>query len=348
MSEELWSGVDRLLDRAPSTGDILAHGVQLLAADRLRRLDQPVPDILALRELVAIEKAATAPVILRAARDAFDGRLLVLKGPEIAARYPAAHLRPSRDLDLLADDAEAAQRALIAAGFRSTGPYEDAYYDGLHHLRPLELPGHPVPHIEIHRRPGWLDWEEPPPAAELFALAEPSATGIEGLLALPSWAHSVLVAAHSWAERPLRRLLDLIDVAAVLGSTRPEAGAVASAWSVPRLWTTTMGAIDALLYDGPTPWSLRLWARDLPAARGRTVFEDHLRRWLAPFWALPPHRATVQFALALAQDVTPAPNETWRSKYGRAGKAIRHARQSHSEHAQMLGPEGVKPRLKRR
>ena len=44
-----------------------------------------------------------------------------MKGPEVAAHYPVPSDRPFGDLDLLVEDPEAAQRALIAAGFVEFG-----------------------------------------------------------------------------------------------------------------------------------------------------------------------------------------------------------------------------------
>src|SRR4051794_4023211 len=140
MGREPWPGLYRLLDRQHSLADLRAQGLHLLAADRWRSQKRPIPGDLALQELAAAQKAAGARAVLRDIRAAYDGRLLVLKGPEVAALYPSPELRPSFDLDLIADDAEKAQRSLVAAGFIPMGEFEDAYYVGLHHLRPLQHP----------------------------------------------------------------------------------------------------------------------------------------------------------------------------------------------------------------
>ena len=47
--------------------------------------------------------------------------LILMKGPEAAARYPDPALRPFCDLDFLVDDPAAAHRALMAAGFVEVG-----------------------------------------------------------------------------------------------------------------------------------------------------------------------------------------------------------------------------------
>lgn len=348
LGEGLWAGVDRLVDRADSLVDLRAHALHLLAADRWRRTGRTVPHALAIEELVAAHKTAAAAAILRSARAAYHGQMVLLKGPEVAALYPSPVLRPSGDLDILVEDAEQAQRALTAAGFVPIGPFDESYYEGLQHLRPLQHPEHPVLRVELHRRPNWVDWSEPPDTAELLETAGPGAAGIPGVLALPAPLHAVAIAVHSWGVRPLRRLLDLIDVAAVSEGCRDEAYAQARAWRLPHLWRTTRDAIDALVFGAPEPLSLRLWARDLADARARTVFEDHVRRWLGPFWALPPHRAVGAAVVAVARDATPAPTETWGSKLGRTREAVLHPRRAQAEHARRLGPEGVKPRLKRR
>lgn len=348
MRGDLWSGVDRLIDRADSLGDLRAHAIHLLAAERWRRSGRTVPDALAIEELVAEQKVTAATAILRSARASYDGRMVLLKGPEVAALYPARGLRPSVDLDILCEDADRAQRALLGAGFVATGPFHESYYDGLHHLKPLRHPDHFMPKVELHRRPNWVDWCDPPATAELLAAACPGAAGVPGVLGLPAAQHAVVMAAHSWGERPLRRLLDLIDVAVASAGHREDASAQARAWRLPRLWGTTAAAIDALLFGAPEPLALRLWARDLADVRDRTVFEDHLRRWLSPFWALRPHRAVAAAAVAMSRELTPAPTETWASKLNRARQAALHPGRARAEHARRLGVEGVKPRLKRR
>ena len=307
-----------------------------------------VPRALGVEELIAIQRAAAGVEVLRAAREAYQGAIVMLKGPEVASRYPAAALRPSTDLDILVGDADQAQRALLAAGFVAVGPFDDAYYEGLHHTRPLCLPAHPSPIVEIHRRPNWVDWVEPPRTAELLSLAVPGATGVPDVLALPPAHHSLVVAAHSWGERPFHRILDLVDVAALLSeSGRTDVAKIASRWQLHRMWNTTLAATQALFFEEPTPLSLRTWARDLQAVRGRTVVEDHIRRWVSPFWARPAHRAIVAALIAVSRDVTPAPSETWGNKFNRVREAALHPGRSTAEQERVLGPEGVRPRFKR-
>ena len=144
-----------------------------------------------------------------------------MKGPEVGARYPDPALRPCKDLDLLVENPIGVQRALRAAGFVPTGTPH--LYEGIHHLRPLYLPGLPVT-IEVHARPKWPDHMTAPPAAELIEAAVPSTLGVPGLLTLPVAHHAVVLAAHAWAHDPLACAGRLIDVAADGARGRPGRG----------------------------------------------------------------------------------------------------------------------------
>ena len=55
---------------------------------------------------------------------------------------------------------------------------------------------------------------------ELLAAASPRDGGPAGILVLPPEHHLLLLAAHSWAHEPLRRLRDIVDMALVAGSGR--------------------------------------------------------------------------------------------------------------------------------
>src|SRR4051812_20518114 len=139
----LWAAVDRLVDRAPRVEDLRAHRLHLLAARRLAILGEPLPDGLAEDRRAQVTKSLIAPLLLAAVREACDGEIVVLKGPEIAARYPDPATRPFNDLDLLVEDAAQVHRALKAAGFYEIG--NPRLYENIHHLRPLLLPDLPIP-----------------------------------------------------------------------------------------------------------------------------------------------------------------------------------------------------------
>ena len=153
MSEALWRVTDELVDRAPSARALRAHGLHLLAGARLRALGRPVPEEILDAEWRAAIATLAVPALLERARAAYDGQLMVMKGPEVALRYPDPGLRAYRDIDLLADDAEAAERALLAAGFRAMGTAE--VDDVGYHVCPLVWPGLPLC-IELHRWPHWV------------------------------------------------------------------------------------------------------------------------------------------------------------------------------------------------
>ena len=344
---ELWRGVDRLIDRGSSLADLRSHGLHLLAARSLRGRGIPVPDQLAREESAAGRRELAASVVLTRIRSSYDGRMLLMKGPEVAARYPPG-CRPFGDLDILAEDPELAQRTLVEAGFEQIG-FDDPYYDGLHHLRPLRFPEAPSPIVEIHRRPNWVEWVDPPPNRELFAAAVPSVCEVAGFLALAPPHQALALAAHSWIEMPLRRILDLVDIVAVAppGPARREARALASRWGLERIWDTTVAAADSLIFEAPTPLALRVWARNLHQVRDRTVLENHIRRWLSGFWALPPAGAAKAGLVAVARDLRPAPTEPWTSKMRRAREAARNPSRPAADHALRLGREAKRPRFKR-
>jgi hypothetical protein len=323
---DVWDSVTRLVDRAPSAAALRSHRLELLAARRWRALGRAVP-----RDFVEHERAAalsliTAPLVLERVRAACDAPMILFKGLEIAARYPDPALRGFGDVDLLAPDPAPVQEALLRAGFRPVG--EPGRYVGIHHLQPLRWPGLAVS-VEVHSHPKWLDGRPPPPVAQLLASAVASDVAT-GFLALPPAQHAVLVAVHSWAHDPLACIRDLVDVAVVGASADAgEADAFARAWDIEGLWTATTGAVGALLGEGRRPFALRSWARNLESVRERTVFENHLRRWLSDFSVLPTGAALRRLPATLAGELRPHQGESRRAKLVRSANAIRNAFQPH-------------------
>jgi len=328
--EEIWAAVDRLVDRAPRTGDLVRHRLEVFAARRFRQTGRPVPP-----ELNAVERHAAittlaVPAFLERIRAAYDGPLLVLKGPEIAARYPDPVLRPFGDVDLLAEDAEAAHAVLLQAGFREVGDPE--LYRDIHHLRPLRWGQLPVD-VELHTRPKWIEPLAPPTAADLFADVVPAQVGVEGFLALSPARHAVLAAVHSWAHEPLRVLREVLDVALLAAEAPPgEAAAAASEWGVERLFATTIAAAERVLDGGRRPLALRVWAQNLERVRERTVLENHLQRCLSDLWAVPAPLALRRMPSTFVRELTPGAKEGWRRKLARSTLAVRHAARRRSEH----------------
>jgi hypothetical protein len=282
----LWSRLGELVDRAPSVIDLLDHRLGAVAARHGRAQGRPLPPAILEEERHAASAALAAPVLLSRVTRACDGAVVLLKGPEVAERYPEPTMRPCHDLDLLVEDSAAVFAALRAAGcvvLPSTGPAPQ-------HEQPLAFPDLPLT-IELHSAPKWPAWAGPPPVPELFGDAVPSRVGGDVLAPRPAH-HAVLLAMHSWAHRPLARILDLADVSVMLNEAgRAEAGAVARRWGVEGIWGATTRALDALFDGTAEPWTLRTWARNTPRARRPTRGQLLLGRCLSPFAALPPLEA---------------------------------------------------------
>ena len=204
VGDAVWERVERMVCATRCVDALRHHGAQLIAARAWRKRGYSVPDELHTEERIATIRALAVPVLLKRIRGAYDGTLILMKGPEVAARYPDPAMRPFLDLDFLVDDPPAAHRALMASGFLEVG--EPDRYEGAHHLRPLAWPELPLV-IELHREPNRPVWLAAPDPDELLELTRPSATGVAGLSAPVPAAHAVLLAAHGWAHEPLRRLL---------------------------------------------------------------------------------------------------------------------------------------------
>ena len=325
-----------VIERSPSLIDLRAHRLHLLAAQRFRALGQPVPEEFAADERLAAAVTLAAEITLERARAAYDGTLVLMKGLEVAGRYPSPTLRPFRDLDVIVDRPEQAQKALKAAGFVAVGMDDHAYEDQ-HHLRPLRLPELPVL-LEVHRRPVWISWSSPPSTAELLSGAVGSVTGIPGVLALSPAHHALVLAAHSWEGTPLRRILDLVDVTVVAREADPsELWDAARRWRMDGVWRTMSAAADAVLFGAPAlPWHVRLWAGQAQVARDRSMVRDHAARLLSTFSVLPPSEALGVAGEALVRTFSPAEGETWRIKAARTRRALRHAFERVSVHNETL------------
>jgi putative nucleotidyltransferase-like protein len=333
MAEGPWGAVAALIDRAPRIEDLRYHGLQLLAAQR-RRLEGRANEPLLLHdEQLAAAVTLTVPRVLERVREAYDGKILLMKGPELARLYPEPRLRPYGDVDLLVDDAKRAQRALLAAGFRPVG--DPSLFLDIHHLRPLVAPGLSLA-LEVHDRPKWPERCAPPETAELLARGVPATFGA-GILALPPAEHALLVAAHAWAHGPLTRLSHLLDAELLALRSEPtELGLLARRWGIDRIWRATASAAAALFHDEPAPWPLRTWARGLPAVREPTVLEWHLEACLAPFAAHPPRKAIHSAANGAFGVARRQPDESWRDKLARSVHALNSPAASLSEHRRAL------------
>jgi len=345
-SPSLWTRVDELIDAAPGLAALRAHRLQLLAGRRWRATGREIPADLRSEEQLAAIRDAIAPELLARVRAATEQPVVLLKGPEIARRYPGQALRHFIDLDLLARDADRLQAELLAAGFEKAedpawafrlGGDVDLFADK-HHCHPLRWAGWPL-RLEIHRRPSWPAWLPEPPVDELLELAEE--TDADGMLTLPPGPHALVLAAHLWVSNPFARLRDVLDIALLLQEVdRADVDDLARTWGVGRLWATTRAVVEAVLLGGRTSSANRLWARHLASAREQTVLEVHVTRWASPFWALPPPRAIAVATASVVDDLRPAVEEPWRAKAMRSVRALRNAGASKSQHEAELGREG--------
>jgi hypothetical protein len=335
---ELWDRVGELADRAPRFSDLHHHRLHLIAASRMRTLGELLHEALVFEERLAAANSLSAPTLMRRVREATDARIIVMKGPEAAARWPLARLRPWKDLDLLVEDADAVQRALLGAGFVEVG--EPELYEDIHHLRPLASPGLPLS-IEVHIHPKWPT-ERTPSFEELHADAVPGAfASIPDVLAPSAAHHAVLLAGHAWEHDPLSRLGSLVDIAALmLEAGRDETDAVAREWGVTRLWSATTRAIDEVLLDGGRPLRRPIWRRHLHEARERTVFETHVERLVGPVAGHSVAAAPAVATRALARTLTPRGDERWGAKVRRSSRALRNRSLRRSDHLEAHHSEG--------
>jgi hypothetical protein len=325
----LWQGVDRLLERLePSLA--CAHGLGPLAARRLRLRGEPIPEQLAREERAARAALLVVPALLARVREAYDGPLLLVKGPELTRLYPDGARRIA-DLDLVAGDAERAQEALIAAGFRLRTKTSLGDYSQHHHLHPLVWPGVALP-IEIHRRVAWPRGLDGPDNEELFEVAGPASIGVEGILVPERRQHAMLLASHAWREVPMRKLREFVDVLAFTDDdAREELAELARRWRFERGWAATLAGADWLLRNGEEPRFVRYWARHLRSLREPSLFELHLQGWLSPFSLAAPPTAVRLSSAAVLRDLRPRAQEGWSAKLRRIAHDLGHPLPAKSE-----------------
>ena len=327
--------MDRLLGRL-TPEQASEHALGPLAARRLRRAGEEIPEHLLREERAGRAAALVAPALLKRAREAYAGPLLVVKGPELTVRYPD-DARRFGDLDLVAGDAEEAQAALLAAGFRlQERDWPPEGYDDVrrphYHLQPLEWPGLGL-RVEIHKHVKWPEGLRPPRNDELFEAAVPSVVGVEGLVAPHPDHHAIVLVSHAWGEIPMRTLRQLVDVLAFVDDAeRAELRRLASRWGIERGWSSTLAVGDWLLFGEPEPRFVPIWAPYLRDLREPNVLEMHVQEWLSPFWLTAPHAAVRRSFRAVLRDLRPKPDQSWRSKVRQTFRAIAHPRRTRTEH----------------
>lgn len=335
-----WDAVDHLIDRL-DVDVVCDQRLGPLAARRRRALGLDVPERLLREERAAMTANLVAPTLLARARGAYDGPLLVIKGPEVSRHYPG-RARRFGDLDLLPADADAAQSALLAAGFQlQERDWPPEGYDDVrnphYHLQPLEWPGLAL-RIEVHKNVKWPTGMTPPSNEELFEAAVPAALGVDGLLTPHPHHHAVLLSSHAWGEIPMRNLRELIDVMVfVADEDRGELQRIADGWAFGRAWRTTIDFADWMLAGQRRPTAARLWARYVQGSREPTVVEMHVQEWLSPFWMAPPAVALRRAGVAVVKDFRPEPHQTWPEKLKQMRRAVLHPFSSKSDHDRRSG-----------
>lgn len=162
------------------------------------------------------------------------GPIVLMKGLEVAQLYPAVLARPFRDVDVLLNDPRPAWNELVAAGYRSD-PTRRADIDH-HHLPALADPTGSVG-LELHVRPNVPDWASIPTAL-LLETAEPSRTGIDGVLRPRDDLHALLLALHCW-KGGFTRLRDLLDALLLAQVSDRPVEEIARDLDLTRFWQMT-------------------------------------------------------------------------------------------------------------
>lgn len=314
----MWSKLDALVDASTDLAGLQAHGLDLYAARRWRLTGRDIPDDFRAHERAATMASLAVPSLLAQIRDVLDRPMLLMKGPEVAALYPDATLRPYCDLDLLVRDADTSHRRLVAAGWEEIS-------DGVSHHHPALRSPDSMLLLEIHTRPNGPSWTTAH-IDELFSSAVPTALAVDGVQTLSPAHHAVLLAAHSWQHEPFRRLLDLIDVAVM--SEKVDASVLertAQQWGLSSVWRATTLAIDALLGEESTaPVVDYMMTGHCRQLRERSVLESRLACWIAGFWAPTPTAKVRALATTVNKDLRPFPGESWTRKVQRTGTVLRH------------------------
>ena len=144
---------------------------------------------------------------------------------------------------------------------------------------------------------------------------------------------AVLLAAHSWNHEPFRRLIDLVDIAAMTEELDPVGlQELAERWALGRVWRSTTRAIEAFRNEeSPRPWADRLVGHHLWTVRERTVIERRLTRWAGGFWAPTPSQVIRSIVLTISKDVRPAPGHPWSGRLSRIPGVLRQSFRPASE-----------------
>ncbi len=139
--------------------------------------------------------------------------------------------------------------------------------------------------------------------------------------------HAVLLAAHSWQHEPFRRVIDLVDVAVMASESDPDTlAALAQRWRLGGIWRSTIEAIASFQGgDPPRAWTDRMLTQHLRAVRPRTTAELRLARWFAGYRAPTLAIAAKTIIQTVAEDLSPAAEDSWSAKMGRIPRTVRNS-----------------------
>jgi hypothetical protein len=297
LSGGIWPGLFAIIDRNNDPEELEYHGLSALAADHWAEIGRPVPPEVRSRRVGYVASQLEAQRLVASTCLAIDGPIVLLKGLDVAARYPESTLRRVRDVDALVSDADRVHDSLLTSGFRpiveAGASWQPHDYDDLHELAPVECPGISM-RLEVHRRPNWPSWGTPPPLDEILEAAVASTVAMDGVLA-PSLEHqTLLVLAHSWSRQSFLQLCQLVDFAVLVEHCDFDVvRRTARAWGLARLLDIGRHAVDSVLLSRrPDPRVVRWLAPQLRTLAIPSPARRQFDRYAATYFVLPPLRAT--------------------------------------------------------
>jgi hypothetical protein len=217
-----------------------------------------------------------------------EGPVIVMKGLEVAMLYPRPIERPFRDLDVLVANPQERWDRLIAQGCRHNPQREGI--DDHHHLPALADPTGTLG-IELHRRPNVPGWAKVP-SELVFETAQPSRTGIDGVLRPRDDVHALLLTMHCW-KSGFTRLRDLFDATLLAATSDHDAEETARSLGLRRVWNLSMRLADSTLFGVESRASgLERWM----TPRSPGVKDRRRIRLMSPYLAVNPVTVTVSHA----------------------------------------------------
>lgn len=201
------------------------HGLHLLLGDD--------DDVTAERLQQARRVLASRFVLGEIVRQSKEPPLL-MKGLEIAELYPDVTRRPYRDVDLLINRPFPIWDHLCQQGY---SPAKQSLELDHHHLPSLRDPSGTVG-VELHVSPNMPRWASIPNEL-IFSTAEPSRTGIGGLLRPRDDLHALLIALHGW-KAGFSRLRDLLDAVLLASLSEIPVDVTARQLGLLRFWNWTL------------------------------------------------------------------------------------------------------------